>query len=172
MVLLRDCIADMLQVGIDQWDEVYPSHETLLTDIRAGTMHLGFKDRETPVGAVVLNEFQNAEWSNAQWTIAGGLILVVHRLMVNPKQQGKGIGRDLMRFAEDWARANGYSAIRLDAFSANPRALRLYRGLGYRDTGGASFRKGPFRCFEKELEPRSHCRPVGGGDLPACRDDH
>src|SRR5216683_1705261 len=77
---------------------------------------------------------------------------VAHRLMVNPKQQGKRIGRDLMRFAENWARAKGYSAIRLDAFSANPRALRLYGGLGYRDSGGASFRKGPFRCFEKELD--------------------
>ena len=32
------------------------------------------------------------------------------------------------------------------------RALRLYRGLGYRDTGGAGFRKGPFRCFEKTLD--------------------
>ena len=152
VMLLKDCIADMRQAGIDQWDEIYPSHETLLTDIRAGTMHLGFQDRETLAGALVLNEVQNAEWSNTHWTITGVPILVAHRLMVNPKRQGKGIGRDLMRFAERWARANGYGAIRLDAFSANPRALRLYRGLGYRDTGGASFRKGPFRCFEKELD--------------------
>ena len=151
MLLLRDCVADMRQDGIDQWDEVYPSQQTLLTDIRAGAMHLGFENRETLVGALVLNEFQDAEWSKAQWTITGVPILVVHRLMVNPEHQGKGIARDLMGFAETWARGNGYGAIRLDAFSANPRALRLYRGLGYRDAGSASFRKGPFRCFEKRL---------------------
>jgi GNAT superfamily N-acetyltransferase len=152
MALLRDCIADMRRTGIDQWDETYPSHKTLLTDIQAGTMHLGFHNRETLGGALVLNEFQNAEWSKAEWTIMTVPILVVHRLMVDPKHQGRGIARDLMQFAEAWARANGYGAIRLDAFSANLRALRLYRGLGYRDAGGASLRKGPFRCFEKALD--------------------
>jgi GNAT superfamily N-acetyltransferase len=106
VMLLKDCIADMRQAGIDQWDEIYPTHETLLTDIRTGTMHLGFEDRETLVGALVLNDFQNAEWSNARWTITGVPILVVHRLMVHPRQQGKGIGRDLMKFAENWARAS------------------------------------------------------------------
>lgn len=143
----------MRRTGIDQWDEIYPSHQTLLTDIRAGAMHLGLLDQDTLVGALVLNEFQNAEWSLADWTISGVPILVVHRLMIDPKHQAKGIARDLMRFAETWACARGYEAIRLDAFSANPRALRLYRGLGYRDAGGATFRKGPFRCFEKQLNP-------------------
>ena len=151
VLLLKDCIADMRRAGIDQWDDVYPSHQTLISDIRAGAMHLGLQDRETLVGALVLNEFQNAEWDQAHWTITGVPILVVHRLMVHPTHQGKGIARDLMRFSETWARANGYGAIRLDAFSANPRALRLYHRLGYRDAGGASFRKGPFRCFEKEI---------------------
>ena len=50
------------------------------------------------------------------------------------------------------ARGSGYGAIRLDASWANPVALRLYHGLGYRDAGGATFRKGPFRCFEKRLQ--------------------
>ena len=85
MLLLKDCIADMRQAGIDQWDEIYPSHQTLLADIRSGGMHLGFQNRETLVGALVLNEFQNAEWSQAQWTITGVPILVAHRLMINPK---------------------------------------------------------------------------------------
>jgi GNAT superfamily N-acetyltransferase len=73
--------------------------------------------------------------------------------MVEPRLQGTGIARQLMRFAEAWAREHGYEAVRLDAFAANPRALSLYRGLGYREAGGASFRKGAFRCFEKRLEP-------------------
>jgi hypothetical protein len=33
-------------------------------------------------------------------------------------------------------------AMRLDAVAANANALRLYRGLGYRDAGGVTFRKG------------------------------
>lgn len=41
--------------------------------------------------------------------------------------------------------------IRLDAFTGNPRALKLYDGLGYRRSGYVTFRKGLFVCFEKRL---------------------
>lgn len=149
--LLRDCIADMRQANIDQWDERYPSPDMLLTDIRAGTMHLGFKHGMHPLGALVLDELQDAEWSNVPWMITDVSILVAHRLMVNPQHQGQGIGSELMQFAETWARAKGYGSIRLDAFSGNPRALNLYHRLGYTDVGGVSFRKGLRRCFEKRL---------------------
>ena len=76
---------------------------------------------------------------------------MVHRLMVDPRYQGRGIAGELMRFAEDRAGELGYDAIRLDAFSANPRALWLYQRLGYHDAGCVTFRKGLFRCFEKRL---------------------
>jgi GNAT superfamily N-acetyltransferase len=151
--LLGDCIAAMRQAGIDQWDEIYPGRQTVLSDVRAGTVFLAFRDEHTLLGSLVLNETQSPEWAPVQWEHSSARIVVVHRLMVDPKFQGAGIARELMRFAEDWARGHGYGAVRLDAFVANPRALSLYRGLGYRDAGGASLRKGPFRCFEKRLEP-------------------
>ncbi len=150
--LLNACVAAMRQAGIDQWDEIYPTEAILLSDIRAGTMHLASDRQGTLVGTVVLNEVQIPEWSQVAWTFTDGPILVVHRLMVAPTEQGHGAGRSLMEFTETWARANGYRAIRLDAFTANPRALRLYGGLAYRDAGVAMLRKGPFRCFEKRLE--------------------
>jgi len=149
--LLQDCIADMRQVGIDQWDEIYPGYGTLLTDIRTETLYLGFKHGATLAGALTLDEFQASEWSMTQWRISGGRIMVVHRVMVSPPHQGQGIGTNLMQFAETWGRAKGYDAIRLDAFSGNPRSLRFYRRLGYHDAGGVRFRKGILRCFEKRL---------------------
>jgi len=153
--LLGDCIAAMRQAGIDQWDEVYPGRHTVLSDIHAGTVFLAFRDEPTLLGSLVLNETQSPEWAPVQWEYTSARVVVVHRLMVDPRQQGTGIARELMRFAETWAREHGYEAVRLDAFVANPRALSLYRGLGYRDAGGAWLRKGPFRCFEKRLEPRT-----------------
>ena len=146
----------MRAVGIDQWDEVYPSQATLLADVQARTMYLGFAAAGTLVGALVLNEYQDPEYSDVPWAITGMRVAVVHRLMVHPQYEGRGIARELMGFAEGRERANGYGAIRLDAFSANPRALRLYHGLGYRDAGGVTFRKGLFLCFEKELESSCH----------------
>jgi ribosomal protein S18 acetylase RimI-like enzyme len=71
--------------------------------------------------------------------------------MVEPRYQGRGIARQLMQVAERQAALAHFETIRLDAFSLNPQALRLYQQLGYTDVGGAPLRKGSFRCFEKRL---------------------
>jgi hypothetical protein len=42
-------------------------------------------------------------------------------------------------------------AIRLDAFTLNPGAIRLYEGRGYRKAGSVRFRKGMFNCYEKAV---------------------
>ena len=42
-------------------------------------------------------------------------------------------------------------SIRLDSFLHNPAAMALYSRLGYRRTGTARMRKGPFAGFEKIL---------------------
>jgi GNAT superfamily N-acetyltransferase len=85
------------------------------------------------------------------WSIRAPRVAVVHRLMVHPVCQGRGIGPYLMRFAELRARQLGYGAMRLDAFTRNPRSLHLYQRLGYRDAGPVRLRKGLFRCLEKDL---------------------
>jgi ribosomal protein S18 acetylase RimI-like enzyme len=71
--------------------------------------------------------------------------------MVDPAVQGRGIARELMKSAERLASSNGCTAMRLDAFAQNPQALGLYKAMAYRDAGEVHFRKGRFRCFEKQL---------------------
>jgi GNAT superfamily N-acetyltransferase len=149
--LLSECIDDMRAHGIDQWDDVYPSRATIAADVESDTAFVATHLNTDLAGFLVLNEDQNPEYAEVAWSINGLPTAVVHRLMVHPEHQRKGLARFLMRFAEERARMLGYGAIRLDAFSANPRALRLYESLGYRDAGGVTFRKGPFRCFEKAL---------------------
>jgi ribosomal protein S18 acetylase RimI-like enzyme len=56
-----------------------------------------------------------------------------------------------MAFIEETLRARGVKAVRLDAFSLNPFALRLYERLGYEKTGEVTFRKGLFYLYEKDL---------------------
>jgi ribosomal protein S18 acetylase RimI-like enzyme len=54
-----------------------------------------------------------------------GSIGVVERL------QRRGVGRMLMSLAEDWARKNGATDVRLNVWAFNERAVDLYRELGY-----------------------------------------
>ena len=150
MELVRACIVEMRRDGIDQWDDLYPDEMTLRADIRERTMYVTSDDAGV-CGTFVLNEYQLPEYVDAFWTITDTPVAVVHRLMVHPRKQHQGIARQLMDAAELHALALGFGAIRLDAFAHNPRALRLYEYLGYRDAGGVMLRKGLFRCFEKRL---------------------
>ena len=140
----------MRRDGIEQWDEIYPTEKGLLSDIESGSLFVAAFD-DAIAGLVVLNEFQDPEYAGVPWTIDGGRIAVVHRLMVDPLCQGRGVASELMLFVERRAREQGYHAVRLDAFTQNPAALRLYQGLGYHDAGAMRLRKGWFRGFEKAL---------------------
>jgi putative acetyltransferase len=57
------------------------------------------------------------------------------RLWIEPRYRGRGIGRDLMRGAIEWARSHGCSAVVLDTVNeAMPEASELYRSLGFEET--------------------------------------
>jgi ribosomal protein S18 acetylase RimI-like enzyme len=155
MDLVRACIARMREQGIEQWDEVYPDRATIAADVSVGALYIASFGDASWAGVFTLDDREDPRWAVARWTITGTRIGVVHRLMVDPRQQGRGLARQLMQLAEARARSLGYGAIRLDCYSQNPQALRLYQGLGYLDAGGAQLRKGLFRCLEKSLEPSS-----------------
>lgn len=45
--------------------------------------------------------------------------------------QGSGVGRALLAYAEDWARAHGMDLLTLNVFDANSRARRVYERAGF-----------------------------------------
>ncbi len=51
---------------------------------------------------------------------------------VHPDYQGQGIGRALMTTAEAFIKASGYRHCILGVVEANPRARRLYEGMGWK----------------------------------------
>lgn len=153
--LLRLCIDDMRRQGIDQWDDVYPTRENFKSDLASSSLYVVGFEGESILGAMTVNQHQDAEYAGASWSIPAARVAVVHRLMVDPASRGRGLARRLMEFAEDFAAAQGCDAMRLDAFALNPRALRLYHGLGYQEAGEITFRKGSFVCFEKRLRPQA-----------------
>lgn len=150
LALAQACAEHLQDRGIDQWDAMYPDRTTIDSDIRSRATFVALSDFRV-VAAIVVDESQDPGYAYVAWQFTTGSIAVVHRLMVHPELEGVGMGRKLMEFAEKHARSLGYTAIRLDAFTKNQRALCLYDRLGYRPAGIIKLRKGHFRCFEKEL---------------------
>jgi ribosomal protein S18 acetylase RimI-like enzyme len=148
--VVRGCISLMENQGIYQWDTIYPDEKTLRNDIETKTLWAARIDG-CIAGLIVLNEHQEKEYQQVAWRYEGR-ILVVHRLMIAPAFQNQKLATHLMRFAEEYAAAGKYDAIRLDAFVCNPFAVGLYHGLRYLQAGTVTFRKGQFHCFEKAIK--------------------
>ena len=141
---------DMWEKGIDQWDEYYPDREILTEDVESGDMTLGFLDGQLACAWVVNREY-DPEYELGAWEHTEGDFCVLHRLCVNPEMQGRGLARQAMARMEKNARDQGFDSVRLDVFSQNLHAQRLYERLGYRRTGEVRFRKGIFYLMEKKL---------------------
>jgi ribosomal protein S18 acetylase RimI-like enzyme len=152
MSLIKDCIRDMESHGIHQWGEYYPTRDIIQDDIENRSLYTTKEDDEV-LGIIAINEEQPPEWEKVNWSTQEGRILTVHRLAVKPIRQEQGIARRLLDYAEDYAVYNGYKSIRLDAYSGNPRALKLYEKHGYKRVGQVCFpsRNLPFYCYEKIL---------------------
>lgn len=149
--LYTTCMRAMRAGGIEQWGDDYPTSAIIEKDVRDGSLHI-LEEMESILASICLNETQAPEYQALRWQTPEP-ILVVHRLCVDPARQRGGLGNQMMDFAEDFARQEGYAGIRLDTYSNNPAALRLYERRGYCRTGEVRFRGRslPFYCFEKAL---------------------
>lgn len=59
----------------------------------------------------------------------------VHRIYLDTSTQGKGIGRQLMQYAQTRAQETGHQLIWLDAMDQHPQAMNFYNSLGYTKGG-------------------------------------
>lgn len=149
--LISNCAQNLEHQGIYQWDSIYPNDELIAQDITKQALYF-LAQAEQIIAIMTIDSDQPLEYSSVTWAYSDSPIMVIHRMAVHPNFQGKGIGKGLVRHAEDIARLAKYRAIRLDAFIPNLRAVKLYTALGFRNAGKVTFRKGDFYCFEKRLE--------------------
>lgn len=149
-MIIKSVIEKMNSENIFQWDDLYPKYEIIAQDINQGYAYGYFKLSEL-IGIVAVNEEYPIEYDSINWQNKVGKSLIIHRLSVKSNCQGQGIGKELMIFIEEYAKNNGYSSIKLDAFLNNQSALKLYENLGYNNIGEVNFRKGIFNCYEKVL---------------------
>lgn len=55
----------------------------------------------------------------------------LQKLYLDDRAKGRGCGKELMRIAEDQARAAGYENLYLETHTSLTAALRLYDSMGY-----------------------------------------
>lgn len=153
--LSRSCARKMNEMGIHQWHEDYPSREVFESDLEQKELYC-YKEGNEIAGVITLNEKVDDSYHNINWKIESGKHLVVHRLAVHPKFQGRGIAKKIMDFAEQKAKNENYSSIKLDAYSLNEINLSFYKKRGYEKLGQIYLElKEPFYCFQLDLTSKN-----------------
>jgi ribosomal protein S18 acetylase RimI-like enzyme len=91
-------------------------------------------DGDEVVGSVALRE-------------VGDRTLELKRMYLRPEARGRGLGKQLLEIALDYARTNGTEVIRLDTSERMLAAQRLYEANGFRRVPGEAPRQGQCRLL-------------------------
>jgi GNAT superfamily N-acetyltransferase len=91
-------------------------------------------DGDAVVGSVALRDL-------------GGGVVELKRMYLRPDQRGRGLGRQLLGVALDWARAHGDRVVRLDTSERMVAAQRLYEAHGFVRVRGDAPRQGQCRLL-------------------------
>lgn len=151
MELIKSAVICMNEAEIYQWDEIYPDETTIKQDIENGDLYIGIVDRKIAV-IYVINKSYDEKYNDGDWQYPDTEYRIIHRLCVHPDFQNKGVGKTTMKYIESKLSDEGIKSIRLDAFSKNPYAVKLYKNLGYKIVGYADWRMGMFYLMEKYLK--------------------
>lgn len=116
---------------------IYPTYDTARKAFLQDELFVLENDSGKIVAAARINQSQEPSYKQANWLFDASdeKVMVLHTLVVDPKESGRGYGREFIAFYEDYARANGAEVLRMDTNEINTPARMLYKRLGYREAG-------------------------------------
>lgn len=150
LTITKACAEHMIGLGILQWNEYYPSKIVFENDIDSDALFI-MENSGKIIGTITITPLMDVEYEPIEWLTPNSNNIYIHRLSIHPKEQGKGFAKELMDFAEQFAREKGYVSVRLDTFSQNIRNQKFYEARGYRRLSNIYFPKQsefPFHCYE------------------------
>lgn len=117
--------------------DIYPTRATAQAALDAGELFV-LEHGGAVAAAARINQIQVPEYANARWQhpqAPAEQVMVLHTLVVDPLQGGRGLGTAFVRFYEEYARENGCPYLRMDTNEKNRSARALYARLGYQEAG-------------------------------------
>lgn len=136
---------------------VYPTRKTAEAAVALGDMYVMEEDGII-LAAARINQYQGPEYDGAVWSFDAPAeqVLVLHTLVVSPREKGRGCGTRFVSFYEDLARQRGCPHLRMDTNALNRRARDLYARLGYTEacivpTEFNGIRNVNLVCLDKKL---------------------
>lgn len=153
MNIVRSAQQSLKELGIDQWQDGYPTSEFICEDISRGVGYVACTDDGAIIGyeAVVLTgEVAYEQIADIKWNTPNRYV-VVHRLCVSGDSRRHGVAMELMSFASNHAQQHDIHAFRIDTHKGNVRMLSLLRKLGFQRVGRVRYESGEREAFDLKL---------------------
>ena len=115
---------------------IYPTEQTAADSVAKGDMFVCERDGHV-VSAAKINKEQVDVYADGKWEFEADdeEIMVLHTLVVSPSVQTSGIGKEFVKFYEDYALGEGCPYLRMDTNERNMRARAFYKSIGYKEIG-------------------------------------
>ncbi|MFP4287258.1 MAG: GNAT family N-acetyltransferase [Candidatus Izemoplasmataceae bacterium] len=118
--------------NIHQWTLNYPRRPHFEKDIEQNALFV-YEDNMVITGVMAIypeheEAYQVIKWINTH-------AIVIHRVLIKPTLQGKGIGSNLLRFAFQYARDQKYDSVKIDTYPANQKMRTLLKNHQFHELG-------------------------------------
>ena len=157
IALFDEARGTIAQLGIDQWQNGYPSREVVYDDLakdRTYVVDVGEEICGTFVlvddGEPLYDVIENGAWktgNDSQDYVA------IHRVAVSVRMRGKGISTAIVEYAASFARSLDRSSLRIDTHEGNVVMRRMLEKHGFVYCGVIHLANGdPRVAYERVLK--------------------
>ncbi|MCF7926472.1 MAG: GNAT family N-acetyltransferase [Candidatus Izimaplasma sp.] len=126
-------IKDMQQANIPQWTLSYPRRDHYKKDIMKNRCYI-YKEFDRILGVITVQAEDDPPYKTIDTWLSHNS-LVIHRLIVHPKHQRKGIAKKLLFYAFYLGESTGYDSIKIDTHPDNYKMERFLVKLGFKSVG-------------------------------------
>ena len=162
MQVFAQARAAIATLGIDQWQDGYPTESHIRADIDRGYAYvLCDLDQVQGYFAMIFDpEPTYARIFEGAW-LTDGAYVTVHRVAMSDAMRGKGGAAQAMRYVIAQALRAGVPAVRIDTHQGNLRMRKFLEKQGFSACGTIYLESGAARiAFELDLRPTLQKAPV------------
>lgn len=151
MNLFQEARSTIAQLGIDQWQNGYPSEAVIAKDITQGCSYVA-EQEGVVIGTFVIVDTEPTydRIYEGQW--AGEDYIAIHRVAVKVASRGTGVADAMIRYGVEQARKAGRHALRIDTHKGNLPMRRMLEKQGFQYRGIIFLTDGSARvAYEKSV---------------------
>ena len=156
MDIFDEARATIAALGIDQWQNGYPSRDVITEDISKERSYTVEVD-STPCGTFVLvddGEITYDHIYNGHWLTGDESddYVAIHRVAISVSRRGSGISTAIIDYAAQYARSLGRTSLRIDTHEGNVVMRRMLEKHGFQYCGVIYLQNGDSRvAYERKL---------------------